>query len=162
MASICSRLTRSSWSWHPRQDDFDHGLALLRRFVEREKTARVPFDHVEDGFALGRWVRKRRQLHAEGLRLRRDALLEDLPGWTWDPYSDQFEKGIAFLRQFVRREGHAQVPADHLEYAFRLGKWVVKRRQAYRAGKLTRDRAVRLEAFPGWLWTAPRGPRPRR
>jgi hypothetical protein len=35
-------------------------LALLEGYVAREGDALVPKDHVEDGFALGQWVARRR------------------------------------------------------------------------------------------------------
>jgi len=144
----------AGWTWNPQQDGFAQGLESLRRYVQREGTARVPLDDEQDGFPLGRWVRKRRQLYSAGRRCpNQDRQLEALPGWTWDPFTDQFEKGILTLRAFMMREGHARPRASHVEDGFRLGAWVDKRRQEFRRGKLSPERIARLEALFGWAWS---------
>jgi superfamily II DNA or RNA helicase len=141
------------WTWDPFADDWAAALAALRPYVAREGHARVPFGHVEGDFGLGGWVNKRRNEHTAGRLDRvRAAELETLPGWTWDPRSDDWAAGIASLRVFVAREGHALVPAAHVEKGFRLGSWVVSRRVAWRTGHLDPARAAELEALPSWTW----------
>ena len=49
--------------------------------------------------------------------------LEALPGWVWNKFA-QFQEGLRFLRAFSEREGHARVPALHVEEGFHLGRWV--------------------------------------
>ena len=74
-----------------------------------------------------------------------------------------FELGLAALRQFVEREGHARVPQDHKEFhegsERSLGSWVVTKRQQYRAGSLLPSHAAALEELPGWHWGKARGRR---
>jgi len=40
----------------------------------------------------------------------------------------------------------------HAEDGYRLGQWVSTQREAHRAGRLSADRAGRLEAVPGFDW----------
>ncbi len=94
---------------------------------------RVAAKHVEGGLRLGPWVRNRRATTGAGrLDPARVAELEALPGWTWDPYGDDWAAGLAALRAFVAREGHARVPQRHVEGGFRLGSWVTSRRVEHR------------------------------
>ena len=58
----------------------------------------------------------------------------------------------------VEREGHARVPAGHVEAGFRLGQWVKVQRRSHPT--MSADRAARLEALPGWTWEARRKRRP--
>jgi len=61
--------------------------------------------------------------------------------------------GFAALRRFVARTGHARVLQDHVEEdGYRLGQWVNVQRLFYGRGKLSRERAERLAALPGWSW----------
>jgi superfamily II DNA or RNA helicase len=141
------------WTWDPSADDWATGLAALRAFVAREGHARVLPRHAEGGLRLGSWVRNRRiDYRTGGLDPARVATLEALPGWTWDPYEDDWATGLATLRVFVAREGHARVPQRHLEGRLRLGAWVTSRRAEHAAGRLALARAAELEALPGWTW----------
>ena len=65
-----------------------------------------------------------------------------------------YQEGLAALKQFVQREGHARVPHGHTEGDFNLGNWVANRRKDYREGKLASERIKELEALPGWTWNA--------
>lgn len=73
------------------------------------------------------------------------------------------------LLKYIRREGHALVPTGHVEFFGRngsdaslisLGNWVNYMRVRYRNGQLSSDRAVKLQALPGWEW-GPLKPGPR-
>jgi len=141
------------WSWRCQEDDFQEGLRLLREFVRREGHARVPDRYQESGFALGTWVRTRRREYRVGcLSPQRMRLLGRLSGWRWDHWDGEFNAGLRRAKQFVRREGHACVPARHYEGPFPLGSWINNRRAQYRRGNLALKRARALGALPGWKW----------
>jgi hypothetical protein len=56
------------------------------------------------------------------------------------------------LTRFVAREGHARVPTRYTEDGYRLGAWMDQQRANKRAGRLSDERAARLEALVGWDW----------
>jgi hypothetical protein len=156
------------WVWDVREADFQEGLAALQAFVEREGHARVPGSHVElfqgAEFPLGSWVGNRRVESKTGkLSAERTATLEEVPGWVWDRLEAAFQEGLGALDQFVEREGHARVPARHVELfqgaEFPLGSWVGNRRTEFKTGKLSAERTATLEEVPGWVWDKSRGPR---
>jgi len=139
------------WTWRPKEDLFERGLRALGIFQRRERHSRVPRNHVEAGFLLGVWASNRRADHRKG-RLSRQQIqsIEKLGGWTWDSRSDSFEQGFDRLLRFVKREGHARVPVEHVERGFRLGTWVHKRRGE--RDRMSEARRSRLEALRGWAW----------
>jgi superfamily II DNA or RNA helicase len=63
--------------------------------------------------------------------------------------ADKFDYWLALLQQFVQREGHARVPARHLEGARPLGGWVHKIRTGHY--KTTREQSALL-ASVGFVW----------
>ncbi|MEU8661795.1 DEAD/DEAH box helicase [Actinoplanes philippinensis] len=143
------------WLWSVQESQFEAGYAALQVFVAKYGHALVPASHVTaEGYPLGRWVSKRRT----GRRLKRlsaeqASQLETLPGWRWEVFDEGFETGLEALAMYVHHYGHARVPSNHVtESGFKLGQWVVVRRQDRANGKLPDDRAEQLERFPGWAW----------
>lgn len=76
------------WLWDPL---WLAGYERLRKFIRQEGTSFVPDNHVVDeGFHLGRWVRKQRWAYTmKRLLPQQRHMLEKLPEWTWDPYGAQ-------------------------------------------------------------------------
>jgi len=90
-----------------------------------------------------------------------------------DATEARFEHGLQALLQFVRREDHADVPADHVETirvekekdgeteityeAVDLTQWVANRRYDYDRERLFADRIEILEAIPTWSWEPSEG-----
>jgi len=72
----------SGWRWLPGDDFF-----LIKQFSAREGHTRVPQDHVEEGRALGFWVKLIREDYAKGGNWMPDAKtrarFEEIPGWFW-------------------------------------------------------------------------------
>jgi superfamily II DNA or RNA helicase len=128
-----------------------YGMTLA--FAEREGHARVPVHYAEDGWRLGYWVGTQRGMYRAGSLLAdRRALLEELPGWSWDPNVEQWEQRYEALQAFAAREGHAEVPKRHAEAGVTLGTWVQHLRTDYRTGELSAERIVMIEQIPGWTW----------
>ena len=62
--------------------------------------------HVESSQRLGRWAGKQRSAHARGVLPReRAAMLESLPGWSWDPTWTRGSVALRLLRVSFEREG---------------------------------------------------------
>jgi hypothetical protein len=127
-------------------------LVNLEAFVAEFGHARPPKDYrTPDDSPLGRWVGSRRLRRGKNPEL--DALLEALPGWEWKTRRPNatVEKngGWTALTSFVKREGHTNVPALHVERGFPLGNWVGSRR-SYRGRNAAID--LRCETYPGWFW----------
>lgn len=143
------------WTWDARAQRTEQATELLIAYVNREGHARVPLEHIEAGFKLGRWVCNRRQ-EAKTVQLSPDMVsaLETVRGWSWDTLEDNWLNAMKVLGQFVEEHGHARVPAAQDHGGFALGPWVTAQRGARRAGRLLHERVARLEAFPGWVWDA--------
>jgi helicase associated protein len=102
-----------------------------------------------DGFRLGFWVSNQRA-KAKDHPDRRQRL-EALPGWSWNTFSDKWEKSFFKLQSFLAREGHCRVPQSYkTDDGFRLGSWVSNQRTNKHT--MDPDRQQRLEGLPGWIW----------
>jgi hypothetical protein len=137
------------WEWEPHTEAWERGYSVLVRFADREKHARVPKEHIEDGFGLGTWVAGQR-LNREKMNAERRDRLESLPGWSWNAVTDSWNEHLAAVRDYADREGHTQVPVDYIENGLKLGQWTRLRRRE--RNKLSAERRAQLEALPGWHW----------
>ncbi|WP_445270792.1 Helicase associated domain protein [Streptomyces sp. DSM 41634] len=64
-----------------------------------------------------------------------------------------WRRGAEAAYRYRQREGHLEVPYEHVETAgaFPLGRWLSDQRRAYRAGTMTGERAAELEGL-GVVW----------
>ena len=139
-----SKQTTASWEFW---------FGILEQFVERHGHAHVPQRCAIDGYGLGAWVNKQRARYSErALDADRERRLQALPGWTWEPKADQWERGFRQLLQYVERYGHARIPQSYTVDGYRLGTWVTKQRGRHAEGTLDAHREQRLEDLPGWAW----------
>lgn len=139
------------WTWDILGDNWTQHYTALKEFAQREGHARAPQRHIENGLRLGQWIGVQRGWRERMSQGRRE-LLESLPGWSWDPFTDRWERAYASLTAFTQREGHALVPHGHREEGVYLGKWVKHQRTKRTA--LTEDQRRRLQSQPGWSWDA--------
>ena len=141
------------WSWDARSHKWEEGFFYLREFSERERHCRVPISYkAEDGYKLGRWVTNQR-VTKDKMTLDRRQRLEGLPGWSWDVFSDKWEEGFSYLKEFSERQGHCRVSSTYTtDDSYRLGQWVVIQRSC--KDEIDTDRRRRLEALAGWSWNA--------
>src|SRR5262249_40663081 len=100
---------------------------LLEAYKLREGHCRVPDKYLEDGFRLGQWVGIQRGNEATISDERRQKL--DELEFIWDAREAAWEEGFSYLKIYKDRNGHCQVPVNHKENRFGLGRWVDRQRQ---------------------------------
>jgi len=143
------------WTWKPYTDIWEEGVSMLLRYAGREGHVAPPTTHKESGYRLGQWVgMQRRQYRGGHLGHQLVRRLESIPGWTWDPIDDQWEKGFEALQRYVAREGHARPSRSFDKDGSGLGLWVRNQRVKYKKCELDHERVSRLESLPGWTWSA--------
>ncbi|GGK33993.1 DEAD/DEAH box helicase [Nocardia camponoti] len=142
------------WTWDALTAQWEEGFARLVTFVSEHGHARVPQSFTVDEYKLGTWVTIQRTNYAAGRGLPdREARLRNLPGWSWDPRSDQWEARFEHLVGFTEAHEHSRVPKDYTVDGCGLGGWVQIQRSRYNKGILEPVRADRLQALRGWTWT---------
>ena len=143
----------AGWTWDVLAEKWEEGFAHLKTYLERNGHARVVRGFkTSDGYPLGRWVNLQRTARA-AMDSERVARLEALDGWVWDVYADLWEEGFGHLKEYVERNGHARVPQRfRAADGYPLAEWVRTQRR-YR-DDMSAERAARLEALAGWVWSA--------
>jgi hypothetical protein len=140
-------------------------IQALREFCELEHHADVPEAHMAGRLPLGRWtyaVRRRKltgRLHpalAEEIAAATPRNAKGEPAFRWLHTETQWRLAYSALRQFVKREGHARVPAFHVEQLpdadVQLGQWCGLQRFRKRRDELDPQYVIWLNAIAGWDW----------
>ena len=139
------------WSWDPYEFNWQKKFQILQNYVQEYGHARVPQDYVtQDKIKLGLWVRMWRKKKNK-LSQERVQLLESLPGWSWNPLEDSWQKNFHVLQKYVQEHGHARVPQKYINgEGVRLGMWISTQRK--RRARLSQEHSELLEGLPGWSW----------
>jgi len=92
---------------------------------------------------LASWVRSQRSRCDDP---RRRALLEAIPGWTWNTRDTAWEQGFEYLKKYIKDSHDEYVTPE----GYCLGNWISKQRQRCDDP----ERRKRLESVEGWAWDA--------
>jgi superfamily II DNA or RNA helicase len=139
------QLNQIGFAWSAFEANWDEGFGKLLQFHAREGHCLVPRAHIEDGFALGKWVGTKRARKASMSSEQIDQLNQI--GFAWNALEANWDEGFGKLLQFHAREGHCRVPLSHTEDGFRLGRWVSSQRGVLKKGKLCSERCEKLHAL---------------
>ncbi|WP_344922690.1 helicase associated domain-containing protein, partial [Plantactinospora mayteni] len=82
------------------RQDWARGWEALRRYVEREQHARVPYGHREGAFPLGQWVAEQRRAYRAGeMSGQRARRLEQL-GMVWSEVDERFQENLEAAKAY--------------------------------------------------------------
>lgn len=139
------------WTWDPQAEKWEIGFRYLVEFLNQEGHSKALQKYVTaDGYNLGIWVNSQRTNFDRLPKDRRDRLAA-LPGWSWDPFADLWEKNFHHLVEFIQKNNHCRVPQEYkTSDGVRLGKWVNVQRQKKEI--LPIEHRKRIEELPGWTW----------
>jgi superfamily II DNA or RNA helicase len=130
------------WSWDPIAEAWNKNFELLKKYVAQYKA--YPYTNSE---TLGGWIyEQRRKFKIKGIESDRVRKLESLPGWSWDPIAEAWNKNFELLKKYVAQ--HKAYPTESES----LGVWLLNRRTNYKNKTLSPDQIRRLESLPGWSW----------
>lgn len=134
-------LDRENFVWSPFDDKFTVFIKHLAEFKLRTGSLDVARGtESPTGYPLGKTVSHYRNARKRGVRLtpRKIAALDAL-GFIWDKYGADFQIGLGQMRSYQEMHGSSNVPLDHVTpQGFRLGQWLLKRRQQHWSGELAR------------------------
>ena len=152
------RLDEIGMVWSVTGHLWERNFQAAERFRRRCGHLDVPAAHIEDGVALGAWLRTQRRYRREG-RLTEEQIrrLEGL-GISWeDKYDRSWERGCRQAERWYADHHDLEVPPTYIDAdGFPLGKWLDRHRTVdphtgRRAIRLTPERRERLDAM-GMRW----------
>jgi hypothetical protein len=122
----------------------------LQKFVKQHGHFSIPTSLPGVETELDRWLtRQRFMFRQKTLDESKISRLESLPGWTWEPNADTWEKYFKLLKEFNRENGHL-LPIFGDSQG--LKEWINGQRKIYKRGNYPANRATKLQSLTGWSW----------
>ncbi|MER6158201.1 Helicase associated domain protein [Streptomyces sp. NPDC001868] len=138
------------------RQDWARGYMALRRYVEREGHARVPYDHKEGAQPLGQWVAEQRRAYGAGQMPGRRARRLETLGMVWSLADERFQENLAAARVYYEERWTLCAPRTATALDRPLGQWLSNlRRPGALDGHPEWETALR-EIDPDWnpAWPA--------
>ena len=117
-------LSELGFNWDLLDQDWQAKYQKSKDYIRDNGDAKVPQSHPELGLWIGvqRSSKKNNKLPADRLKLLNEI------NFIWDPADHAWKEKYIELKQYVKENGHAKVPASFPK----LGKWVFRQRNAKR------------------------------
>eukprot|EP00548_Thalassiothrix_antarctica_P015819 CAMPEP_0194178538 /NCGR_PEP_ID=MMETSP0154-20130528/12102_1 /TAXON_ID=1049557 /ORGANISM="Thalassiothrix antarctica, Strain L6-D1" /LENGTH=221 /DNA_ID=CAMNT_0038893509 /DNA_START=42 /DNA_END=707 /DNA_ORIENTATION=- len=131
---------------------WDYMYLLLLEIQQQEVNCNVPLSYItKNGKKLGTWLERQRINRRNGkLNEDREHKLDNI-GIIWD-HTGSWESTYSLLLEFHQREGDCNVPPRYVTQDGRkLGTWLTNQRSNHRKGKLSKERAQKLDKV-GIVW----------
>ncbi|MEU5256699.1 DEAD/DEAH box helicase [Streptomyces longwoodensis] len=121
------------------KQDWARGWAALKKFVEREGHARVPYGRKEGAYPLGQWVAEQRRAYGAGqMSGLRAARLEKL-GMVWSLADERFQENLEAAKAYYEQHWTLCAPRSATALDRPVGQWLSNLR-----------RPGALEGHPEW------------
>lgn len=129
---------------------FSEWLGLLLAYKDEYGHCRVPERCVFRDRKLGRWVRRIRAVHRNGVLAPDKVERLDAAGFVWEPWLADFARHLKRLEAYVAEHGHCMVPSDCVTDGVDLG--AVVGRIRHRRELLAPEQVAALDRI-GFVWS---------
>jgi hypothetical protein len=141
------------WTWYVNTDLWNDTFASLIEYSKTNSVKSIPIRCVFNNYKLGNWVSTQRSNFKLGkLESNKVKQLESIPGWTWDPLEELWNKGFNLLSRYYEENKNIDISTKFVFIGFNLGQWVGVQRKNYKLKVLDSSRIEKLESIPGWTW----------
>ncbi len=153
-----SRLDQIGMLWEDKPTLlWNKGFSRAKAYYEKYGDLYIPVTYKnEDGYALGKWLYRQREIYRKGeLTKERVALLDSI-GMDWGyTRTNDWDTCFEYVEKFFKDNGNLNIPPDYKVDGIWLNKWLNEQKQIYlgkRQGKsLTEEQIAKLEVI-GMHW----------
>lgn len=144
------KLEKIGFLWHPLNSDFERNVAFVEEYI-KENERQVPRKHKINGVNLGAWADTKRHQRRNGKLSEANIKKLELIGFEFEPLIRRWEINLALVKGYIEQHKE-QVPGLHEINGIKIGDWARFQRQAFKKGKLTKERIKKLDDI-GFHWT---------
>lgn len=128
-AARARRLERLGMVWSPADERFHKNLEAAKVYYEQHWTLCAPRTATALDRPIGQWLANLRRPGALDHRPEWRAALEAIDTHWNPPWSPEWQRHYAALRELVREEDHVDVPPGVTVHGMDIGAWLARQRQ---------------------------------
>jgi hypothetical protein len=133
-----------------RQTQWEKNFELAKSFYDEKGDLLIPKNYEINGVKLGQWIITIR--HINKGKSRRSISKEQVDklnaiGMVWDYIEDGWKRNFDLANKFYCENGHVRVPQIYIYDGEHLGSWFHTQRQAYKKGRLSKERIKKLDSI---------------
>jgi len=139
------------WIWQPQADLWDLIFNEFSKWARTNNPNSVPKDVFFSGANGRSWTDNQRTRHRTGkLSETQIALLESIPGWTWQRHGARWQDNFLTVKRII---GSGTLSNNELPP--NISEWTRTQRRRKTNGTIGQDEIELLETLLGWTWDPP-------
>lgn len=145
------KLQKLGISWNEFESKWNNAFDLLCQYLEEYNTNHISKDVIYKGFKLGRWIQTQKKEYNSGVLKQERIEKIKSTGYLLDSYRDnEWYRMYAVAKEYYNEYGTAYLPKRHTYHNEKLGQWIMKQIQQYKAKKLNEERYELLSLLNLW------------
>jgi superfamily II DNA or RNA helicase len=146
-------LSELGFIWDPLEAEWREALNCLCKYYDEFKHISPARNLRYHGINLSKWISVQRGMYRKGEMIKeRIIILENLSFWIWDPFKESWDDAFKILSKYYSEKRTTKFPLRGIYNNFPLGIWLRNQRIQYFKKRLSNERILALESFPGWAW----------
>ena len=142
-----------TWSWDPMEDAWKSQYELFANYLSIKGNNISGSEDLLVKKKFKSWRNNQiTKYNKNKLSSEKIALLEKLPGWTWDQIEFQWQENYKKVKDYVNSNNKIPSKGEVDRNVKKLGNWIVLQRAIYKKGILSNEKIILIEKIRGWVW----------
>ena len=144
----------SEWEWTGREAKFFKTYEMVNDFMRKHKRA-PKIGETYKGINIYSWIISAKSRYKEGGNYpnkEKAALLQNLPYFSWDKQSDEWNRNFKLLKQFLKKYKRFPIPKEVYQETV-IGSWLGTQRARYKKGLMLDAEKENLQNLSDWSWS---------
>jgi hypothetical protein len=132
------------------QYQWDKNFELAKSYYDENGDLLIPKNFKIYGVKLGQWIITLRHIYkGKTCRTITKEQVDKLNaiGMVWNYAEDEWQRNFELANKYYCENGHVRVPQIYIYEGEHLGSWFHTQRQAYKKGKLSKERIKKLDSI---------------
>ncbi|MDE6285302.1 MAG: helicase associated domain-containing protein [Bacilli bacterium] len=131
--------------WDVAETNWFNNYNIAKEYYNANQHLLIPDTYVIDGIAIGRWIGTQRKNYKNKILEDNKIKLLNEIGMIWDVNVEKWQKMYSYALEYYNKHKNLNIPNKYKVNGYDISNWVVKQREKYKKGTLTKEQIKLLE-----------------